>query len=103
MRSFTVNFRFVEYWEDYFKCRYPNSSETPFNQNYTEPCNMSLRQTKDNGYEAEAQLQFVSDSVMAFAVALKVSTVFHSGNAHTCIIASFAFCNVCLASHLQFI
>ena len=64
----------MEYWEDYFQCRYPNSSETPFNQNYTRQCNGSERQTKDNGYVAEAQLQFVSDSIMAFAVALKVVT-----------------------------
>ncbi len=33
---------------------------------------MSLRQTFDNGYVAEAQLQFVSDCIMAFAVALRV-------------------------------
>ena len=63
---------FIEYWEDYFQCRYPNSIETPFNQNYTETCGPNLRQTQQNGYVAEAQLQYVSDAVMAFAVALKV-------------------------------
>ena len=65
---------FVEYWEDYFQCRYPNSSETPYNQNYTRMCNGSERQTRENGYVPEAQLQFVSDAVMAFAVALRVFT-----------------------------
>ena len=66
---------FKEYWEDYFGCRVIGSLETPFNQNYTRPCDDTLRQTRDNGYEQEAQLQFVSDAVLAFAFALKVRVV----------------------------
>ena len=31
--------------------------------------------SRDNGYVPEAQLQFVSDTVMAFAVALRVSNM----------------------------
>ena len=38
-------------------------------------CSPDLRQTRDNGFVPEAQLQFVSDAVMAFAVALRVSRV----------------------------
>lgn len=63
---------FIEYWEDYFRCRVPGSLETPFNQNYTVVCDPDLRQSWDNGYEPEAQLQYVSDAVMAFAIAIKV-------------------------------
>ena len=63
---------YVEYWEDYFQCRVPGSPETPFNQNYSETCTGEERQTRQNGYVPEAQLQFVSDAIMAFAVALKV-------------------------------
>ena len=35
-------------------------------------CAAGLRQSWQNGFEPEAQLQFVSDAVMAFAHALKV-------------------------------
>jgi len=63
---------FTEYWEDYFQCRVRGSIETPFNQNYSRFCDRKLRQTKQNGYQREAQLQFVSDAVLAFAHALKV-------------------------------
>ena len=54
-------------------------AETPFNQNYSRQCNGSEKLTKDNGYVPEAQLQFVSDAVMAFGVALAVSIACHSG------------------------
>ena len=74
---------FVEYWEDYFQCRVPGSPETPFNQNYTRVCSGEERQTRYNGYVPEAQLQFVSDAVMAFAVALQVPTDTGSINLNT--------------------
>jgi metabotropic X receptor len=66
---------FAEYWEDYFRCRLADDDEvieTPFNQDYAEACDVREQQTADNGFELEAQLQFVSDAVMAFAYALKV-------------------------------
>jgi metabotropic X receptor len=61
---------FVEFWEDHFECRYPNSSKTPFNQKYTQMCTTHERLMKNNT-DFEDQLQFVSDAVMAFAYALK--------------------------------
>ncbi|XP_046679487.1 metabotropic glutamate receptor 4-like [Homalodisca vitripennis] len=61
---------FVEFWEDHFHCRYPNSSRTPHNQKYTRACTTKERLTRDNT-AFENQLQFVSDAVMAFAHAFK--------------------------------
>ncbi|XP_070168156.1 metabotropic glutamate receptor B isoform X1 [Polyergus mexicanus] len=61
---------FVEFWEDYFKCRYPNASRTPYNKKYTKICTMEERLTKQNT-AFEDQLQFVSDAVMAFAYAFR--------------------------------
>ncbi|XP_014474152.1 PREDICTED: metabotropic glutamate receptor 2-like [Dinoponera quadriceps] len=61
---------FVEFWEDHFKCRYPNSSRTPYNKKYTKTCTTKERLTKqDTAFED--QLQFVSDAVMAFAYAFR--------------------------------
>uniref|UniRef100_T1IGY4 G-protein coupled receptors family 3 profile domain-containing protein n=1 Tax=Strigamia maritima TaxID=126957 RepID=T1IGY4_STRMM len=62
---------FVEYWEDYFRCKYLNSPVTPYNQEYTETCTGDEVMTYDNGYQSEGQLQFVSDAVMVFAHAFK--------------------------------
>lgn len=61
---------FAEFWEDHFKCRYPNSSLTPYNKAYTETCTTKEQLTKNNT-DFEDQLQFVSDAVMAFAYALR--------------------------------
>ncbi|XP_063708761.1 metabotropic glutamate receptor 2 [Culicoides brevitarsis] len=61
---------FVEFWEDHFECRYPNSSLTPYNKKYKNPCTTHEKLAK-NATDFEAQLQFVSDAVMAFAYALK--------------------------------
>ncbi|XP_071635324.1 metabotropic glutamate receptor B isoform X1 [Temnothorax longispinosus] len=61
---------FVEFWEDHFKCRYPNSPRTRYNTNYTETCTTKERLTKQNT-AFEDQLQFVSDAVMAFAYAFR--------------------------------
>ncbi|RWS05544.1 metabotropic glutamate receptor 4-like protein, partial [Dinothrombium tinctorium] len=68
------NFRnpwFIEYWEAYFKCKWPNSQATPFNQFYKRNCNGNERMSYENGYEPEKQLQFVSDAVLAFGYAFK--------------------------------
>lgn len=61
---------FVEFWEDHFKCRYPNASRTPYNKKYTKACTTEERLTKQNT-AFEDQLQFVSDAVMAFAYAFR--------------------------------
>lgn len=60
---------FSEFWEEHFQCRYPRSMRTPYNSNYSVECNSSfhLREKKP---KFENQLQFVSDSVLAFAHAL---------------------------------
>ncbi|XP_014254590.2 metabotropic glutamate receptor 2-like [Cimex lectularius] len=61
---------FVEFWEDHFQCKYPNSSRTPYNKKYTRPCTTKERLTRENT-AFENQLQFVSDAVMALAVAIQ--------------------------------
>ncbi|XP_015108893.1 metabotropic glutamate receptor 2 [Diachasma alloeum] len=61
---------FVEFWEDHFECRYPNSSDTPYNQRHKKNCTIQERLTKQNT-AFEDQLQFVSDAVMAFAYAFR--------------------------------
>ncbi|XP_039283583.1 LOW QUALITY PROTEIN: metabotropic glutamate receptor 2 [Nilaparvata lugens] len=61
---------FVEFWEGHFQCRYPNSSWTPYNGKYTKMCTTHERLTRKNTV-FENQLQFVSDAVMALAVALQ--------------------------------
>ena len=61
---------FTEFWEDHFKCRYPGKLATPYNQNYIKDCTGKERLTRENT-QFEAQLQFVSDAVMAFAHAFK--------------------------------
>ncbi|KAL7014522.1 hypothetical protein ACKWTF_015984 [Chironomus riparius] len=61
---------FIEFWEDHFECKYPNSSLTPYNKKYTKMCSRKEKLTKINT-DFEDQLQFVSDAVMAFAYALR--------------------------------
>ncbi|XP_035825890.1 metabotropic glutamate receptor 4-like [Aplysia californica] len=61
---------FAEYWEDLFSCRFPRSPPTPYNQHYNKTCTGHERIDPDS-FEMEAQLQFVSDAVMAFAHAFK--------------------------------
>lgn len=87
-----------------FQCRWPGSLETPFNQNYTEPCDPNARQTLYNGYVPEAQLQFVSDSVMAFAVALKVSPskLQFCGKGFLCVaVTVVCVCRTCMRMHVE--
>ncbi|XP_049808113.1 metabotropic glutamate receptor 4-like [Schistocerca nitens] len=61
---------FVEFWEDHFHCKYPNSSLTPYNSKYTTPCTTKEVLTRNNT-AFEDQLQFVSDAVMAFGYAFR--------------------------------
>lgn len=61
---------FVEFWEDHFECKYPNSSLTPYNKKYKRSCTKKEKLSLINT-DFEDQLQFVSDAVMAFAYALK--------------------------------
>ncbi|RWS29510.1 metabotropic glutamate receptor 8-like protein [Leptotrombidium deliense] len=68
------NFRnpwFIEYWEYYFKCKWPQSQITPYNQLYTRKCSGKEEMSYANGYEPEKQLQFVSDAVLTFGFAFK--------------------------------
>ncbi|XP_050543017.1 metabotropic glutamate receptor 2 isoform X1 [Daktulosphaira vitifoliae] len=60
---------FTEFWEEHFQCRYPGSMRTPYNTNYSTMCNSSFHLTEKIP-KFENQLQFVSDSVLAFAHAL---------------------------------
>ncbi|CAH0585979.1 unnamed protein product [Chrysodeixis includens] len=61
---------FVEFWEDQFKCRYPGSARTPYNVQYERMCSGTEQLSADN-IEFEAQLQFVTDAVLAFAHAIR--------------------------------
>jgi hypothetical protein len=63
---------FIEYWESYFKCKYPQSPYTPLNEDFVINCTDNMTQSYQTGYMPEAQLQFVSDAVLAFAYAIKV-------------------------------
>lgn len=58
-----------EFWEEHFQCRYPRSMKTPYNSNYSVECNSGFN-LKGKKPKFENQLQFVSDSVLAFAHAL---------------------------------
>jgi len=60
---------FLEFWEEHFQCRYPKSMRTPYNSNYTVDCDSSYH-LRDKIPKFENQLQFVSDSVLAFAHAM---------------------------------
>ncbi|CAB3256513.1 unnamed protein product, partial [Arctia plantaginis] len=61
---------FVEFWEDQFKCRYKGSARTPYNVQYKRTCSGDEKLSADN-IEFEAQLQFVTDAVLAFAYAIR--------------------------------
>ncbi|GFT08475.1 metabotropic glutamate receptor [Nephila pilipes] len=65
----TRNPWFTEFWEHFFNCRWPGSTVTPYNQHTKTFCNGE--EMIGPAYEVEKQLQFVSDSVLAFAYALK--------------------------------
>jgi len=66
----TRNPWFTEFWEHHFQCRYPASPATPYNQNWERTCT-GLEKLSRDGMEFEAQLQYVSDAVMAFAYAFR--------------------------------
>ncbi|XP_022178593.1 metabotropic glutamate receptor 2 [Myzus persicae] len=60
---------FTEFWEEHFQCRYPRSMRTPYNSNYSNECDSKFH-LREKIPKFENQLQFVSDSVLAFAHAL---------------------------------
>ncbi|KAL5242911.1 hypothetical protein ACI65C_010321, partial [Semiaphis heraclei] len=60
---------FTEFWEEHFQCRYPRSMRTPYNSNYSNECDPKFH-LREKIPKFENQLQFVSDSVLAFAHAL---------------------------------
>ncbi|GFR28970.1 metabotropic glutamate receptor 7 [Trichonephila clavata] len=62
---------FTEFWEHFFNCKWPESTVTPFNLFSKRVCTGKEIMSSETGYEAERQLQFVSDAVLAFAYALK--------------------------------
>lgn len=59
-----------EFWEDQFRCRYPGGALTPYNAQYSRVCSGRERLSPDNTV-FEAQLQFVTDAVLAFAYAIR--------------------------------
>ena len=63
---------FIEYWEQHFQCKYLGSRSTPYNEDFTRVCTGEESFDVDT-FDMEAQLQFVSDSVLAFAHAIKVT------------------------------
>lgn len=75
----TTNVRnpwFIEYWEQNFQCKFPKSSWTPFNEEFAgNPCTGQEVMSEEE-FDMEAQLQFVSDSVLAFAYAFRVGYEF---------------------------
>ena len=74
---------FVEFWEQHFRCKFPGSSWTPYNDNYKENCTGTER-IKPEDFDMEAQLQFVSDATMVFAYALTVRTLDNVSNNEFC-------------------
>ncbi|XP_062575063.1 metabotropic glutamate receptor 3-like [Saccostrea cucullata] len=59
---------FVEFWEQQFRCKYPGSNWTPYNDGFNVTCSGN-EQIFPQEFEMEAQLQFVSDAIMSFAYA----------------------------------
>lgn len=74
---------FVEFWEQHFRCKFPGSSWTPYNDNYKENCTGTER-IKPEDFDMEAQLQFVSDATMVFAYALTVRSLDNVSNNEFC-------------------
>lgn len=66
---------FIEYWEKQFMCKHPNGSLTPYNEQFNRTCTGKEKYDEEYPYSPEAQLQFVSDAVMAFAYAYKVTSL----------------------------
>ncbi|GFR28974.1 metabotropic glutamate receptor 7 [Trichonephila clavata] len=82
VREFEVYFRslkvetnkrnpwFTEYWEQTFSCKFPDSMLTPANIFATKVCDGSEMSTAKE-FEIEEEIQYASDSVWAFAYAIK--------------------------------
>lgn len=66
-----MELKIAEFWEHHFQCRYPSSPVTPYNQNWKRTCT-GLEKLSRDGLEFEAQLQYVSDAVMALAYAFRL-------------------------------
>ncbi|XP_037565485.2 LOW QUALITY PROTEIN: metabotropic glutamate receptor 4-like [Dermacentor silvarum] len=62
---------FIEFWEHFFRCKWNGSLVTPFNQHHQRSCTGEERISDNKAYKLEAQLQFVSNAVLAFAYALR--------------------------------
>ncbi|KAH6932178.1 hypothetical protein HPB50_003489 [Hyalomma asiaticum] len=62
---------FIEFWEHFFGCKWNGSLVTPFNQHHQRSCTGEERISDNKAYKLEAQLQFVSNAVLAFAYALR--------------------------------
>ncbi|KAL3227993.1 hypothetical protein MRX96_003924 [Rhipicephalus microplus] len=62
---------FIEFWEHFFGCKWNGSLVTPFNQRHRRSCTGEERISDNKAYKLEAQLQFVSNAVLAFAHALR--------------------------------
>ncbi|XP_075540467.1 mangetout [Dermacentor variabilis] len=70
----SANYRnpwFIEFWEHFFQCKWNGSLVTPFNQHHQRSCTGEERISDNKAYKLEAQLQFVSNAVLAFAYALR--------------------------------
>lgn len=69
LKVFLIPPKTLEFWEHHFLCKYPNSSKTPYNQNYDKYCTGDEKLEKSMAFED--QLQYVSDAVMSFAYAFR--------------------------------
>ncbi|XP_071805460.1 metabotropic glutamate receptor 2-like [Asterias amurensis] len=64
---------FKEFWEKHFKCVLPSNISSGRHRDSDLPprCAEDLKLGRDNDYKQEGQIQFVADSVLAFAHALR--------------------------------
>lgn len=89
---------FYEMWQKEFKCRYPNTKATGYDQNYTKMCT-GEENKGTNVYAYEQQLQFVSDATLVFAYALRDYFVAQCKNNKKCILC-YHFSNVTDVEHM---
>ncbi|GFY53448.1 metabotropic glutamate receptor 4 [Trichonephila inaurata madagascariensis] len=61
---------FAEYWEQTFSCKFPETKQTPWNK-FAKECNGNEELSTVEGLEIEETINHASDSVLAFAYALK--------------------------------
>ncbi|RWS32017.1 metabotropic glutamate receptor 3-like protein [Leptotrombidium deliense] len=65
-----VNPWFAEYWEEHFRCKLPDSTNTPFNDKYRHWCPDTKQISVSSGFRQTPTLHFVRDAAYAFAYAL---------------------------------